>query len=180
MAVALGYYASVPSNSATAPTKEIIMSIAQSAASFVSTGSAAKNTTPRSRKASKPAPAPVVVEPVPSSLVAMFAEQQIAAPKAEAKPKANKVPTTLLYIAKTFKPRTDQLIDRKAEGKGNFAQMHNWEALVNAFNEAGGELSYDLAVAAVLAAGKAGLYEKTCNARGFVQGRVRNGHLKAV
>lgn len=160
------------------------MNIAQSAASFVGTKSAAQApaksaAAPKSRKSSThnqkvmaPAAAP--------SIVSSLAAQIVEAPKAEAKPKASKTPTTLLYIAKTFKPRTDQLVDRKVEGKGNFAQLHNWEALVNAFNEAGGELSYELAVAAVLAAGKAGGYEKTCNARGFVQGRVRNGHLRAV
>jgi len=91
-----------------------------------------------------------------------------------------KTPDLKLVIVKAFKPRTNQLVDRKVDGKGNFAQDNNWDALVKAIQAHGGEISYADAVAAVEAAGKAGGYEKTCNARGFVQGRVRNGHVKAA
>lgn len=131
---------------------------------------------PRSRKVSKPAVATVVVDPAPSSIVAMFAEQQVAAPKSAAKSRS-KAPDMELVVLKQFKPRTNQLIDRKFENKGNFAQEANWAALVEAISANGGSISYSAAVAVVEAAGKAGNYEKTCNARGFVQGRVRHGHI---
>jgi hypothetical protein len=160
------------------------MSIAQSAASFVGTKPASERK-PRITK-SKPVAKPEVaakpegIQPevaAPSTFAALVA--QIAdAPKAA--PKADVKLATMLVIDKTFKPRTDQLVDRKVDGKGNFSQQHNWDALVAAVGAAGGSISFADAVAAVEAAGKAGGYEKTCNARGFVQGRVRGKHLVAA
>jgi hypothetical protein len=162
------------------------MSIAQSAASFVGT----KPTTerkPRITKSKSEAKAQLeaevgkdlvaaaeVLTNSPTTFAALVA-QIVDAPKAA--PKTSAKLATMLVIGKTFKPRTDQLVDRKADGKGNFAQQHNWDALVAAVGAAGGSISFADAVAAVEAAGKAGGYEKTCNARGFVQGRVRGGHL---
>ena len=87
------------------------------------------------------------------------------------------VPDLKLVWAKEFKPRTNHIADGD---KGNFAQRANWDALVQAIQAHGGAITYAEAVAAVEAAGKAGGYEKTCNARGFVQGRIRNGHVTAA
>lgn len=109
--------------------------------------------------------------------VAELREQAVTAP---AKAPRNTTPDLTLVPGKAFKPRTDQIVEKKAEGKGNFAQQHNWDALVAAIQAHGGAITYAEAVQAVLDAGKAGGYEKTCNARGFVQGRVRGGHLVAA
>lgn len=137
---------------------------------------------PKAPKSRKPSAKSTVVAPATASVAAQLAaaQPQIAAKQAEKPARVAKTPDLKLVIVKQFKPRTDQLVDRKAEGKGNFAQQHNWDALVKAIQEHGGAISYVDAVAAVEAAGKAGGYEKTCNARGFVQGRVRNGHVKAA
>jgi hypothetical protein len=96
---------------------------------------------------------------------------------AEAKP-AKAKPAKLgmhLTIGKDFKPRTDNIGDGT---KGKFAQQHNWDALVNVcLKSEDGIITYEEAVNAVLEAGRQNGYEATCNARGFVQGRVRGGHL---
>ena len=136
------------------------------------------NTTRKPRKPS----AKAVQAPATASVAAQLAaaQPQIAAKQAEKAPRASKTPDLKLVVVKQFKPRTNQLVERKADGKGNFAQEANWDALVRAIQAHGGAISYADAVAAVEAAGKAGGYEKTCNARGFVQGRVRNGHVKPV
>jgi hypothetical protein len=90
--------------------------------------------------------------------------------------KAEKAPdTTKFVVGKVFHPRTDQLAAKGAEGRGNFAQAHNWE-VVSALLVSGPATRAELEQA-IIAAAKAGGYEATCNARGFVQGRVRNGHL---
>ena len=132
--------------------------------------------TPKSRK---PATKNVETPSVTSVLAAQLAAQpaQNAVKPAEKAPRSTKTPDIVLVIAKEFKPRTNQTVDRKFENKGNFAQENNWLALKTAITAAGGSIAYAAAVQAVLDAGKAGGYEKTCNARGFVQGRVRNGHL---
>ena len=85
---------------------------------------------------------------------------------------------TKYTIIKEFKPRTDQLTAKGVEGKGNFSQAHNWEA-ISALLKAGPATRSELE-AAIIAAAKVGGYEATCNARGFVQGRVRNGHIAPV
>lgn len=102
-----------------------------------------------------------------------------AAPKEKtprAKPSEKK--GMLLEFAKDFKPRTDNIV---TQGNGKFAQQHNWDALVAAFDEAeDGQITYEQAIAAVLEAGKKGGYETTCNAKGFVAGRIRGGHVEIV
>lgn len=137
---------------------------------------------PKSRKPStkvqnKPVEAtqPSVTSNLAAQLAVASAQNAVnVAPKA---PKAAKTPDLKLVIVKDFKPRTNHV----AEGdNGNFAQKANWDALVKAIQEHGGAITYAEAVAAVEAAGKDGGYEKTCNARGFVQGRVRNGHVRAA
>ena len=133
----------------------------------------------KSPKSRKPTTKAVAQPPAAQGVAAQLAATVAAAPAP--KPAAKRAsPDLKLVVAKQFKPRTDQLVDRKAEGKGNFAQQHNWDALVSAIQAHGGAITYAEAVQAVADAAKAGGYEKTANARGFVQGRVRNGHLAAA
>lgn len=152
---------------------------AASASSFLGTKADKPAAAPKSRKPSTKSP---VAAPTTPSVAAQLAaaQPQTAAKQAEKPARAAKTPDLKLVIVKQFKPRTDQLVSKKADGMGNFSQQHNWDALVKAIQEHGGAISYADAVLAVEAAGKAGGYEKTCNARGFVQGRVRNGHVKAA
>ena len=133
----------------------------------------------KSPKSRKPATKAIAQPPAAQGVAAQLAATVAAAPAP--KPTAKRAaPDLKLVVAKQFKPRTDQLVDRKTEGKGNFAQQHNWDALVAAIQAHGGVITYAEAVQAVADAAKAGGYEKTANARGFVQGRVRNGHLAAT
>jgi hypothetical protein len=112
--------------------------------------------------------------------MAEMAVAEVAPAPAEPKNKKTKAaPTGLLFISKDFKPRTNQL---GAEGdKGRWAQQANWDAIVTAFNATeNGELSYADCVVAVQQAADASGYGATANARGFVQGRIRGGHLATV
>jgi hypothetical protein len=113
-------------------------------------------------------------------LAAMAAEivqanENAPAPKVEKAKRQNHTGKMLVW-AKDFKPRTDNIV---TQGAGKFAQQHNWDALCEAIdaNEEG-EISYEDAIAAVQAAGKKGGYEATCNAKGFVAGRIRGGHIE--
>jgi hypothetical protein len=129
-------------------------------------------TTPKSRK-----PATVAKVPAPTTIAAQL---QAAAPTdtapAAATPKNRATPTITLVIAKEFKPRTNNVGENPT---GKWAQQSNWDALVKAIQEHGGKITYAEAVQAVADSAK-GTYEATANARGFVQGRVRNGHLVAA
>jgi 3-deoxy-D-arabino-heptulosonate 7-phosphate (DAHP) synthase len=112
-----------------------------------------------------------------NGLAAVVAQQmsaEPAAPKAEKAKRENHTGKKLVW-AKDFKPRTDNIV---TQGSGKFAQQHNWDALCEAFDEAeDGEITYEQAIAAVLAAGKKGGYEATCNAKGFIAGRIRGEHI---
>lgn len=132
-------------------------------------------TAPKSRKPSTKS-TPVV--PATANLAAQLAaaQPQIAAKQAEKAPKAAKTPDLTLVIAKTFNPRTNNAGDKPT---GRWAQQNNWDALVKAIQAHGGKITYAEAVQAVADSAK-GQYDATANARGFVQGRVRNGHLKAA
>jgi len=111
-----------------------------------------------------------------ASLVAVATATTEAAPKVSTK-KAEKL-GAVYFISKDFKPRTDNIGDGS---KGKFAQQHNWNALVTlASSTEDGTFTYEQAINAVLEAGKANGYEATCNARGFVQGRVRGEHIVAA
>jgi hypothetical protein len=119
-----------------------------------------------------------------SAMAAMVEQAVLAGEQSKAEAKPAKTPRAdksglKFTIGKDFKPRTD---NTGVEGSiGRFSQQSNWEALCYAVECAPeGEITYAEAVAAVLAAGKTGNYEATCNARGFVQGRVRGGHLVQV
>jgi ribosomal protein L37AE/L43A len=127
-------------------------------------------------KPAKPSEAPSPAQALPS-IAAQLTAAVTQAPKAKPEKAERTAPELTLVIAKQFKPRTNQLVDRKADGKGNFAQEANWNALVAAIQAHGGAITYAEAVQAVADAAKAGGYEKTANARGFVQGRVRGKHL---
>lgn len=137
------------------------------------------NTTqaPKSRKA-KAAPAPATAKPA-SALTTSIAGI-VAAPAAPAapaaQPKKRNTPDLTLVIAKEFKPRTNNAGDKPT---GRWAQQNNWDALVKAIQAHGGKITYAEAVQAVADQAK-GKYDATANARGFVQGRVRNGHLVAA
>ena len=136
-----------------------------------------KATTPLA-KAQTPAVGPAT-QAAPPSLVAQglaaLAASQPAAPKAA---KVRSAPTTLLTAGKVFQPRTNQL--GQADDKGRWAQQRNWDTVLTLLSDNGGTATYDQLVAAILADAEKGGYTATCNARGFVQGRVRGGHLKAV
>jgi hypothetical protein len=90
--------------------------------------------------------------------------------------RSTKTPDLTLVIAKEFKPRTNNAGENPT---GRWAQRDNWDALVKAIQAHGGKITYAEAVQAVADSAK-GTYEATANARGFVQGRVRNGHLVAA
>lgn len=92
--------------------------------------------------------------------------------------KTRQVPSTLLCLGKPFRPRTNQL---GQEGDpGRWAQNANWVVVTQYLQDHGNRASYADLVAAIQKAAEAGGYLPTCNARGFVQGRVRNGHLVAA
>lgn len=146
MAVALGYYASVPSNSATAPNpRSNTMNIAQSAASFVGTKSAA----PKSRKPSahnqkvmakqalenavgKDLVAVAEMVTANPSLVSQLTAQIVEAPKAEAKPKASKAPNMVVLTIKgaKFTP-----IPKRSKVKGE-ANAATWATIKALFHDA--------------------------------------------
>jgi hypothetical protein len=121
--------------------------------------------------------APRAAPSLPSVAEQLAAAVTVTKPTKAAKA-AKPADTTKFVAGKAFRPRTNQLATKGAEGKGNFAQAHNWE-VVAALLSAGPATRAELE-AALIAAAKAGGYEATCNARGFVQGRVRNGHLVAA
>ena len=130
-------------------------------------------------KAQKAAVAPAT-QAAPQSLVAQGVAQVAAAatatPKAAKAPRA--VPTTLLTAGKVFTPRTNQT---GHEGdKGRWAQERNWNTVLTLLSDNGGTATYDQLVAAIQADAEKGGYSATCNARGFIQGRIRGNHLKAV
>ena len=97
-------------------------------------------------------------------------------PKAERTPR--QAPTTVLSFGKSFQPRTNQL--GQEDDVGRWAQNANWIVVTQYLHDHGNKATYADLVAAIQAAAEAGGYLQTCNARGFVQGRVRNGHLVAA
>ena len=126
-------------------------------------------------KAQKPGVAPAT-QAQPQSLVQQLAAAAPATPKAAKAPRA--VPTTLLTAGKVFTPRTNQT---GHEGdKGRWAQERNWNTVLTLLSDNGGTATYDQLVAAIQADAEKGGYSATCNARGFIQGRIRGNHLKAV
>lgn len=116
--------------------------------------------------------------PAPQALAAQLAAAAAAAAPAPKAAKVRSVPTTLLTAGKVFQPRTNQL--GHEDDKGRWAQRRNWDTVLTLLSNNGGTATYDQLVAAILADAEKGGYTATCNARGFVQGRVRGGHLKAV
>lgn len=114
----------------------------------------------------------------PQSLAAQLAAAAAAPAPAPKVAKVRSAPTTLLTAGKVFQPRTNQL--GQADDKGRWAQQRNWGTVLTLLSNNGGTATYDQLVAAILADAEKGGYTATCNARGFVQGRVRGGHLKAV
>lgn len=127
----------------------------------------------RTTKQATPTPtAPAATQPsVTAQALAGIAAASQPAPKAH-----RAAPNLILVVAKEFKPRTNN-VDGDKKAHGNFSQLANWEAVTKAL--VNGEITYEAAVQAVVDAAKVGGYEATCNARGFVQGRVRGGHLVA-
>lgn len=98
------------------------------------------------------------------------AAKQAAAGRQQAPAPTPKAPTVLLTVGKEFKPRAE----------GRWAQQANWNALLAAFAASeNGVLSSEQCVAVLTEAAAAGGYSSTANARGFVQGRVRGGHLNS-
>ena len=137
--------------------------------------------TPKSRKPAKAQnSAPVQAEaPASSNLAAQLATASAQSAVKPAEKAKRSTPDLKLVIVKDFKPRTDQLVAKKADNGGNYPQKHNWDALVAAIQAHGGAITYAEAVQAVLDAGTKGNYPVP-NARGFVQARLRNGHVKAA
>ena len=135
----------------------------------------ARTTKPAKARTTKPAANTTNPAQQPQPSVTVQALAGIAAATQPAPKAKGRTATNLtLVIAKEFKPRTNNVDGDKAK-HGNFAQLANWEAVTKAL--VNGEITYEAAVQAVVDAAKAGGYEATCNARGFVQGRVRGGHL---
>ena len=131
-----------------------------------------------SRKAAPKGEQAAKAAPAAPTLAAQLAAAVTVAPKAKtATPRS--APTTMLAIVKEFAPRTNQLVEKKHDNGGNYPQQANWIALKAAIAANGGKIGYMDAVNALLAAAKAGGYPCP-NARGFVQARVRNGHIAPV
>jgi hypothetical protein len=128
---------------------------------------------PKSRKA-KAQPTATATSALAASIAGILAAP---APAPAATPKTRSAPDLTLVVAKEFKPRTNHITDGD---KGRWAQQANWDALVAAIQAHGGKITYAQAVQAVADNAKANGFEATANARGFVQGRVRNGHIKAA
>jgi hypothetical protein len=129
---------------------------------------------PKSRKA-KAQPTQAAAKPT-SALSASLAAI-VAAPAPVAAPKKRSTPDLTLVIAKEFKPRTNNTGEEGAKGK--WPQISCWNALVRAIQAHGGKITYAEAMAAVESDANNSGYT-TKNVRGFVQARVRNGHLVAA
>lgn len=120
---------------------------------------------PKARKAAKAAPKPAKApaKPVagpqgmPGPRAAAKAPARGQAPKAQAE-----APSKPYTLGKPFVPKVG----------GKYSQAENW-AVVAALLPA---TKADL-IASVLAAAEVGGYADRCNANGFVQGRIRDGHI---
>lgn len=131
------------------------MNFAQDLTNAVATGGrkAANATAPKGRKAAtKPAATPVQATPAATPATGKPAKGQ--APKA----------APVYKLGKAFVPKSS----------GKYSQAENWAVVVAALPATRSEL-----VAAIKAAAEAGGYADRCNATGFVQGRLRDGHLIA-